>query len=240
MTAARVAPATATARSGVRVVRTPHRHGQAASVLAFLEAGSWFDPVGRSGLAHYYEHGFFAGAGRARTAADTAAAIDDLGATFNAHTRAEYSYFYLSGPYTTGARALDALLTCYRSPRWDPAELAKQRTAIAHELKLFADSPQRQLRQLASVALHGSGPFGLSPLGRPDELTGLGPEDLSWYATRAAGPGRLTVVIDSPEPEDAFDPVLAEHLGSLPPTDLAPTPTVGYGPPVNLHLRVST
>src|SRR3954468_23245178 len=88
-------------RSGVRVLRTESRGSRAACVMVFVAAGSWFDPPDRSGLAHFYEHGYFAGAGGQPTGAGLADAIADLGCRFNAHTHTEYSYFYLTGPYTT-------------------------------------------------------------------------------------------------------------------------------------------
>lgn len=227
--------------SGVRVVRTAARHGQAASALAFLEAGSWSDPIGRSGLAHLYEHGFFAGAGELPTAAAIAAAVDGLGCTTNAVTRGEYSYFHVSGPYTTRRRALDLLLTCFRAPCWNPDELRKQRAAMAAELRLFADSPQRRLRELANVALHGPGQFGRNPLGDLDEIGRLERDDVAWFAAHVADPSRVIIAVDSPVEDDNLDTLLAGHLDYISTVDAPTAAAPGrYGPPVNLHLRYDT
>lgn len=229
ITPARVAP---------RVIRNHTGDGQAACVMAFIEAGSWFDPLGKSGLAHFYEHGFFAGTAAHPTAADLAGAISDLGCTFNAHTLAEYSYYYLSGPCTTAAPALDLLLTSYCSPLWDSAELRKQRIAMDNELRLFGDSHQRRLRQVASMTLHGPGPFGLSPLGEPAEVARLDRADIAWFAGRVATPDRLTIVIDSPDIGHDFDATLRVHMDNLPVSDPASPRVAGYGEPFNVHLEV--
>ncbi|MET7472982.1 pitrilysin family protein [Streptomyces sp. NPDC005648] len=212
--------------------------GRSACAMVFVAAGSWSDPPGRSGLAHLWEHAFFAGSGPHRTARDIAAAVSELGHTFNAHTAAEYAYFYLSGPDDTLDRAVDLLLTCYTAPRWDDGEMAIQRRAIDNELRIFADDRQRRVRQLATEALHGPGPFALPPLGRAAEIAGLTGGDVAAFARDHAGPDRLTVLIDSPAHDSRLDDVIARHFAprqSRPAAGPAPT---GYGPLTHLALEL--
>ncbi|OKJ72763.1 M16 family metallopeptidase [Streptomyces sp. CB02460] len=213
--------------------------GRSACAMVFVTAGSWSDPPGRSGLAHLWEHAFFAGSGRHRTARDFAAAASALGHTFNGHTAAEYTYFYLSGPADTLDRAMDLLLTCYTAPRWDDGEMAIQRRAIDNELRVFGDDRQRRVRQLATEALHGTGPFALSPLGRTAEIASLTGSDVAAFAREHAGPGRLAVLVDSPAHDSRLDDVIARHFAparSRPTTGPAPA---GYGPLTHLALELA-
>ncbi|MFM9448271.1 M16 family metallopeptidase [Streptomyces acidiscabies] len=215
--------------------------GRSACAMVFVNAGSWSDPPGRSGLAHLWEHAFFAGCGRHRTARDFAAAASALGHTFNGHTAAEYCHFHLSGPDDTLAEAMDLLLTCYTAPRWDDGELAVQRRAIGNELRGFADDRGRQLRRLATEALHGTGPYALSPLGRAEDIARLTRADLAAFAQDHAGPGRVTVLVDSPRRDSRLDEVIARHFppapGPFAAVQPAPSPE-GYGPLIHPILEL--
>ncbi|WP_035799126.1 M16 family metallopeptidase [Kitasatospora mediocidica] len=219
---------TAAPTAGATLVRQSPGRGRSASAMVYLSAGSWSDPVGASGLAHLYEHAFFAGAGPHPTAGRIAAAVSALGCTMDARTAAEYSYFRLSGPDETLREAVDLLLTCYTRPGWDPAELAAQRTAIRNELRLFADNRSRRLRQLVTRALHGDGRFGLPALGVAEQLDGLDRESIAGFAADSAGPGRLTLLVDSPREDPGIERTVQRHL----PLSAAPVP-----PPPGPHPR---
>ncbi|MFD0564910.1 M16 family metallopeptidase [Kitasatospora saccharophila] len=224
----------------VAVHRSRPGPARSACAMLLLSSGSWADPVGKSGLAHLYEHGFFAGAGPYPTAQSVAAAASALGHDFNAHTAAEYSAFQLNGPDETLPRALDLLLTCYTAPRWDPAELAAQSTAIGNELRMFADDRQRRLRHLVTAALHGPGPFARPPLGAADEIARLTTADVAAFARDRAGADRLTLLIDAPGHHPGLDEVIARHLGDAagagrPVPGTAPD---GYGPLVHTALEL--
>src|SRR5260370_20231407 len=182
---------------GIRIARRITPTSSSSCAMAFIAAGSWSDPPGRRGLAHLYEHAFFAGAGGYPSATSVAETISDLGCQFNAHTYREYSDFYITGPCTTADRALDLLLTCYLAPRFDAAEVGKQRTAMLNELRLQADQRDRRLRDLAMEALYGPA-HGASPLGDSGDITSLTVDDLHWHARHAAGPLRVTIVVDGP------------------------------------------
>lgn len=219
----------------VRVIRRVTPSTSASCVMAFIGAGSWFDPPGRHGLGHLYEHAFFAGAGRYPTAVSVAEAISGLGCQFNAHTYREHSHYYLSGPCTTADRALAILLDCYAAPRFDPAELRKQQKAMLNELRLYNDHKERRLRDLAARALYGP-LLGASPLGDSAAIASLTEEDLRWYARRAAVPERVTIAIDGPDEGRSNAEILGRYLGHLGECQAAPPPPVAYGPRINVHL----
>ncbi|MEU6067987.1 pitrilysin family protein [Streptomyces sp. NPDC047082] len=229
---------TATVTGSVPVHRGSSGPGRSACAMVFVSAGSWSDPQGKSGLAHLWEHAFFAGSGRHHTAHDIAAAATALGHTFNGHTTAEYSYFYLSGPEDTLDQAMELLLTCYTAPRREDGEMAIQKRAIDNELRMFADDRGRRVRQLATEALHGPGPFALSPLGRADEIAPLTGTDVAAFARGHAGPDRLTILVDSPRHDSRVDDVIARHV-----VPAAGRPTAGpspadYGPLTHLALEL--
>jgi predicted Zn-dependent peptidase len=233
-------------------------YSQTACCLLFLSAGSWLDPPGRCGLAHVYEHAFFAGATGVPTAAQVADAAAGLGCRHNAHTYREYMYFYLSGPATTGRAAIDLLLDCYDQPEPTAAELDKQRKAIFSELALFAEQRERRLRDLAAQALYAPDGLGRPPLGIAEDISSIGAADLRWFARQAASGSRITLITDGPDEPDglAFGAELAELLrGGLgqPPisTDavsagkgaagqVVTEPTPNYGPLANVLLSADT
>lgn len=242
------ADGTVTRVGPLRVVRRASPGSRVSCAMLFCAAGSWSDPPERSGVAHLYEHAFFAGAGGLPDAAAVADAVADLGCRFNAHTHREYSYFYLSGPCTTAGAALELLLDGYLRPRWAEAELAKQRTAILNEVRLAAGRHQRRLRDLAARALYGDTPAGRSPLGVPAHLRLLDRDDLSRHAAGPAAADRSVVVLDGdPATWADLDTVLAAvldrgaHLAPADPrrTGAAPAvPVAGYGPRAVVHLPV--
>jgi predicted Zn-dependent peptidase len=244
---------------GVGLISLHSPYSQTACCLLFLSAGSWLDPPGRCGLAHVYEHAFFAGATGVPTAAQVADAAAGLGCRHNAHTYREYMYFYLSGPATTAQAAIDLLLACYDQPEPTAAELDKQRKAIFSELALFAGQRERRLRDLAAQALYAPDGLGRPPLGVAEDIAGIGEADLRWFARQAASRSRITLITDGPDGPDglAFGAELAERLSdglgqpgistgavSAGATGMAgqvvTEPAPGYGPLANVLLPADT
>ena len=71
---------------GIGVLNVHSPFSQTACCLLFISAGSWLDPVGRCGLAHMYEHAFFAGASGLPTAAEVADEAAGLGCRHKVYT----------------------------------------------------------------------------------------------------------------------------------------------------------
>lgn len=223
---------------GIGVLNVHSPFSQTACCLLFISAGSWLDPVGRCGLAHMYEHAFFAGASGLPTAAEVADEAAGLGCRHNAHTSREYMYFYLSGPATTARAAIDLLAACYRQAEPTPAELDKQRKAIYSELELFAGQRERRLRDLAARALYGDDGPGRPPLGVAAEIGDVTTADLRWFAEEAARRSRITLITDSPH--EPAGPQASPSLAGLPAAGQFAVADDSYGPAVNVLLPADT
>lgn len=230
---------------GIHVLRRDSRYGRAACAMLFIGAGSWFDPPGRSGLAHLYEHAFFAGSDAHPDAAATADAIADLGCRFNAHTHREFSYFYLHGPATTARAALGILLASYTSPRWEEGELGRQRTIMLNELRRSEERHERHLRELTARALYGNTAAAWSPLGLAGDIQRLTASDLREHADRAAVPGRVIVVLDGDggawgDPGDVLGEIGEAAAGRTGSARPVPAGAPRYAPANGVHLQADT
>jgi len=92
---------------GLPVISVPMPGIESLTVMAIVNTGSRFEPKGKEGIAHFFEHIVFKGTRRYPTAQKLSAAVDGLGADFNAFTSHEYTGYYVKAAAKHARTALD-------------------------------------------------------------------------------------------------------------------------------------
>src|SRR5579863_4382392 len=135
--------------NGLRLITERIGHVRSASIVCYVGVGSRYERDEVAGVAHLIEHMVFKGTERFPTAPHISEAIEGVGGSLDAETGKEstvYSIKVLSRHFDLAIALLADLL---RRPRFEEAELAKERHVIVEELASYRDDPQGWVGVLA-------------------------------------------------------------------------------------------
>lgn len=124
------------------VVQTDYMpHAYSASVGAWIPRGSRHEKSGEFGLSHFYEHLVFKGTEN-RTALEIAHSIEDRGGNLEAYTTRQETGFYANVVAEDVPLAIDVIADMLMNPRFEKAEMEKERKVIIEEIHSYDDIPE--------------------------------------------------------------------------------------------------
>jgi predicted Zn-dependent peptidase len=86
---------------GLTLLTVPMASVRSVTALLIVGVGSRYETQTQRGLAHFLEHMVFKGTQKYPTSLKLAAAVDGIGAEFNAFTGKEYTGFYVKAAPAT-------------------------------------------------------------------------------------------------------------------------------------------
>jgi predicted Zn-dependent peptidase len=178
--------------NGLRVASRAMPGFETVAVGLYAEAGSRHEPAHLNGIAHLYEHMVFKGAG-ARSARELSEAIEDVGGDLNACTEREGTSFSASLLAEHLPLGIELIADMILAPRFDPADLAREKEVVLQELGEARDTPSDIFDDLWMAAWPDQ-PLGRSILGDEASLAAIGLDDLhAWRRDQYRGGGLILV-----------------------------------------------
>lgn len=124
------------------VVQTDYMpHSYSVALGAWLPRGSRHEAAGEFGLSHFYEHLVFKGTEN-RTAFEIACSVEDRGGNLEAYTTRQETGFYATVVKEDVGLAIDVIADMLMNPRFDKAEMEKERKVIIEEIRSYDDIPE--------------------------------------------------------------------------------------------------
>ena len=166
--------------NGAKIATLESRESASVAVGFFVKAGSRYEPAALSGHSHFLEHMLFKGSAK-RAAHRISQDIEGRGGRTNAATGVESTYYYAAMPADSAALALDVIGDAYLRPTLAEKDVDKERGVIMEELKMYRDSPDDFVFDLAQSALWKNHPLGSQIIGTPKTLEGTNADSLRGY-----------------------------------------------------------
>jgi predicted Zn-dependent peptidase len=164
---------------------------ETVSLGIWVGAGSRSEAASEHGVAHFLEHMAFKGTAR-RSAKDIAEEIEAVGGDLNAATGVDSTAYYARVLRTDLALALDILSDIIVSPRFDRAELGRERDVILQEIAAALDSPEDIAFDLVQEAAFPDQPVGRPILGTVESVSRFKRAHLgSYLAAHYHGPNMV-------------------------------------------------
>ena len=161
---------------------------ETAAVALNADVGARHEAEAEHGLAHLFEHMLFKGTA-SRSARDIAEQIEDVGGSLNAWTSREMTVFHARVLGADVPLAVELIADLVRAPRFDAADLEKEREVVLSEIGESLDTPDDLVFDHAQATAYKDQTLGRTILGTPQSLAGLGPDALSgWLAGRYRAP----------------------------------------------------
>lgn len=217
--------------NGLTLLVEPLAQVHSVAIGVFVRRGSRHENDTERGLAHFIEHLVFKGTA-SRSAEQIAMDVDAMGGHMDAFTSKEYAAFHLRVLASHVERSADILADILVNPRFDRADLAKEKTVILEEFSMVDDTPDDILGEMFSSRLWPDHPIGRPILGTRQALRSYTPDDARRFFKSVYVPSNLVLAIAGRITEKRAVALATRLFGSLPKArggTKSPRPTPHHG-----------
>ncbi len=169
-----------TLENGVRVLTVPMLNRESAAVAVWVKAGGRYEPKKVSGISHFLEHMMFKGT-PTRNARQIKEEIEGVGGVLNAFTGEEMTCYFAKLLKQYYPRAIEVLSDMVLHAAVPAEELAKERTVILEEIKMYGDLPSHQVHDLMGELLWPHQPLGRTLSGAPETVSRMTRSEILQY-----------------------------------------------------------
>ena len=185
----------ATLANGVRILTSRMAHVRSVSIIFFFGVGSRFESAQTSGVSHFIEHMLFKGSANFPTAQIISESVEGVGGILDAETGKEMTVYSAKIASHHFDLAMNLLTDMVRRPRFDPAEIEKERRVIIEELNMYRDSPQDWVSVLGEEAFWPGLSLGREVAGTRETVESLSRETMCAYMASHYAPSNLVVAV---------------------------------------------
>ena len=180
---------------GLPVISVPMPGIESLTVMAIVNTGSRFEPKGKEGIAHFFEHIVFKGTRRYPTAQKLSAAVDGLGADFNAFTSHEYTGYYVKAAAKHARTALDVVSDMLLVPMIRDSDVEREKSVIAEEINMYHDLPARYISDLFGRMVYQGSGLGHDVVGTKETVAGVTAADFRAFLRQWDGFANMVLVL---------------------------------------------
>ena len=181
-----------TLENGLRVLFEPREDQRSATVGVWVASGSSEENEKNNGISHFIEHIVFKGS-RTRTAFEIAEGMDSIGASVNAYTTKEFTFFYTRALDYHIEEAVDILFEMITRPRLDEKDIETEKGVILEEIAMCGDDPSDVCYEANESAIFSSSPLALQILGTNESVSAIKREDFVSQLEKVYVPERIVI-----------------------------------------------
>lgn len=216
--------------NGLTVITDPMANLESAALGVWVGTGSRNERPDQMGLSHLLEHMAFKGTTR-RSARQIAEEIEAVGGYLNAYTGREQTAFHARVLRNDVPLALDLVSDILIHPRYDEAELEKERQVVLQELGQARDTPDDIIFDHLQNVIYAGQALGWPILGEEGTVNAFTPPALREYSAGQYRSGAMTLVSSGAVSHDAIVAMAEEKFAALnsgaPAKGIAPAQYIG-------------
>ncbi len=168
-------------KNGIRLITAPLKNSKTVTVLALFGAGSKYENKKNSGISHFVEHMMFKGTKKRPNTLAISRELDRVGASYNAGTSTEKTYYWVKSDSKHFDLGLDVLSDMLFNSKFEEKEIEKEKGVIVEEINMRADNPQSLVNELFDKLLYGDQPAGWAVTGTKETVRALKRKDFIDY-----------------------------------------------------------
>ena len=204
-----------TLANGLRIVSRSMPHVETVAVALHVDTGARHEAPHVNGVAHLFEHMVFKGT-TTRSARVIAEVIEDVGGSINAYTSRDMTVFHARLLKDDLALGVDVIADLVVNPRFDAAEIEREKQVVLQELGEARDTPDDIVFDHLQEAAFVGQPLGRSILGSDESIAGLDRAALTdWLDTQYRG-GSCVLTCAGAVEHEALVALAEKWLGGLP------------------------
>ena len=225
--------------NGVRVLVSNAPSVRSVSIGFYFTVGSRYESAAQSGVSHLIEHMLFKGSEQFATAQAISETIEGVGGLLDAATDKELTVYSAKIASTHFDLAMGLIADMVRHPRFEAAELEKERRVITDELSMYRDSPAEWVGVIGDELVWPELPLGREVAGTRETVEAISHTAMVNYWAAHYVPGALVVsIVGDVTVEHALE-TATRLLGDWQPAE-APLWTPSPRPELGERLRLET
>jgi len=179
----------------IDVILAPMKDTYSTTIQILVKAGSVFETKENNGISHFLEHMFFKGWERYPDAKSVSKAIDRIGGEFNAFTGKQRVGYYVKTNKNHTSKAIDVLSDMMVNAKFPKNEIEKERWVILQELKMYEDSPQKDIYDKFRRYYYGDNNYGWTTLGTIDNINSISQQNFFDYKNKLYTKQNMVIVV---------------------------------------------
>lgn len=223
--------------NGVRVITEPMPAVRSVSVGFWIGTGSRCETPATNGISHFIEHMLFQGT-PTRSAEQIAREMDSIGGYLDAFTERDQAGYTMKVLDEHMDFAFGILADVLKNPKFDEADIEKEKGVILEELKMANDDPDDVVHELFVNGFWKDSPLGLPVLGNMRTIRSFNESALRAHHLRHYSAANLVVTAAGNLRHDEVIELVERHLDGLPVGEPEPHQPIPIGhPPFVLKSR---
>ena len=178
--------------NGIRLVTERIPHVRSVAVGVWVETGSRYEHIARTGISHFIEHLVFKGT-ETRSAEEIARDVDSVGGQMDAFTTKEHTCFYVTVLDEHLPLAADLLADILLRPRFDAGDIEREKTVVLQEFGMVEDTPDDVIHDLFAERVWPQHPLGRPILGDRKVVQALDRATVATHFRAEYCPTRITI-----------------------------------------------
>ncbi len=170
-----------TLSSGLRILSVPMMSSESATITVWVKTGSRNEELVKLGLSHYLEHMVFKGSKKFPTMKELFEIFDSMGAEHNAGTTKEWTNFWVKLPVFDIERGFEILSDVVLNPILDAEEAKRERLVIFQEMKMYEDTPMRNIGDVFEELIFEGHPLSWDIIGTEKSMNLIQRSDFMDY-----------------------------------------------------------
>lgn len=202
--------------NGLTVVVSPMPHMASVALGVWIGVGGRYEAALESGISHFIEHMVFKGTGT-RSAKDLKESIEGIGGGFNGFTSDEVTCYMVKVPEKYTDLGLDVLADMVIDPKFDDADIAKEKYVVCEEIKMYRDQPADHVLEILGNLMWPDNPLGRSLTGTISTVKKLKRDELVKFKQDNYHPGNIAIVAAGKLDPESFAKAAASRFAGLKP-----------------------
>ena len=200
--------------NGIRVVTERMPHVRSVSVGVWIGTGSREESLEQTGISHFIEHMLFKGTAH-RSAEQIAREVDSIGGGLDAFTSKELVSYNVKVLDEHLPGAFDIVSDLVRNPRFDPADIDKEKGVVMEELKMEVDSPEYLIHEIFSSNFWKGQSLGRPILGTRQTIRGFNQDSIANYYRDYYTPKNILITAAGNLSHKKLVRLAEDHFGDL-------------------------
>ncbi len=200
-----------TYENGLRVFFDKREDSRSATVGIWVASGSENENEKNNGISHFIEHILFKGTNK-RTGFEIAEGMDEIGASYNAYTTKEYTYFYVKALDYQLIKAADILFDLFKNPRLDEKDIETEKGVIIEEIAMCEDDPSEKCFDVNEKGIFAGSGLAFEILGTKETVSGMKKEDFVSYMKKYYVPERTVIGVCGNFSEEEIEEKIKEYF----------------------------
>jgi predicted Zn-dependent peptidase len=207
--------------NGIRVATAELPRVQSVAIGVWIGVGGRYESTKLSGISHFIEHLLFKGTEK-RSQRDISGAIEGRGGFCNAFTQEESTCYYARVAYDHAWKALDILTDMYLHPRFDQADIDREKGVIVEEIMMYRDQPEHVVQEMLIENLWRDHELGRPLIGSPETLKSINRDQIIAFKRKKYVPEVTVLTFTGKVNHDECVKMVAKFMGRIRP---APAPS---------------